>query len=173
MERSDAHQQRKGENMLKDYLLILEESLQKKLNILLDIEQINQEQMEIMQTDPVDLEKYDACVDKKDGCIKELEKLDEGFETVYDNIKAELSTQKDSHRGEIKRIQELIGEIMDKSVSVQAQEERNRQLVSTFFKKERQNIGQGRKSSQAALNYYRNMSNTNVAPPYVIDKKVK
>ncbi len=62
---------------------------------------------------------------------------------------------------------------MDKSVSVQAQEERNRQLVSTFFKKERQNIGQGRKSSQAALNYYRSMSNTNVAPPYVIDKKVK
>lgn len=159
--------------MLKDYLLILEESLQKKLNVLVTIEQLNREQMEIMQTEPVNLEQYDSCVDKKDACIKELEKLDEGFETVYDSIRAELGAQKDDYREQIKHIQELISEIMAKSASIQAQEERNRQLVDAFFKKERQNIGQGRKSSQAALNYYKNMSNTNMAPPYVIDKKVQ
>lgn len=158
--------------MLKDYLLILEESLQKKLSVLIDIEQINREQAEIMQTEPVNLEQYDACVDKKDVCIKELEKLDEGFENVYDGIRAELDAQKENHREQIKHIQELISEVMAKSVSVQAQEERNRQLVDAFFKKEKQSIGQGRKTSQAALNYYKSMSNTNVAPPYVIDKKV-
>ena len=112
--------------MLKDYLLILEESLQKKLNVLVTIEQLNHEQMEIMQTEPVNLEQYDSCVDKKDTCIKELEKLDEGFEAAYDSIRAELGAQKDDYREQIKHIQELISEIMAKSASIQAQEERNR-----------------------------------------------
>lgn len=159
--------------MLKDYLLILEESLEKKLKVLADIEQLNLEQTTIIQSQPVDLEKYDVCMSKKDICIKELEKLDEGFETVYGNIKAELESQKSSYREQIKHIRELIGEVVGKGASLQAQEERNRQLVTAFFQKERQNIGQGRRTSQAALNYYKNMSSTNVAPPSAIDEKVK
>lgn len=171
MERSYAHESGNGESMLKNHLLILEESLVKKKAILDRIEETSKEQMKLLQADPVDLEAYDRGVDEKDACIQELAGLDEGFEMVYDGIREELGANREQYREQIGRIQMLISELTDKSVSIQATEERNRQMVTVYFQKERQGIGKARKSSKAAYDYYKSMNNTNVTDPYVIDQK--
>lgn len=60
---------------------------------------------------------------------------------------------------------------MDKSVSIQAQENRNRMAVERAFYRERQDIGKGKRSMSVAMDYYRNMSNSHVVDPQYMDQK--
>ncbi|MGN0364322.1 MAG: flagellar protein FliT [Suilimivivens sp.] len=157
--------------MLSNYLNILEDSLKKKIEILERIDEVNQVQSNFLKGEQTDLEAFDKCVDEKDVYIKELEKLDEGFDTLYEKIKQELLGDRDKYADQIKRLQKLITEITDKSVSIQAQERRNKALVEKYFTDQRKELGQARKSSKAAYDYYQNMSKSNTAPPQFMDTK--
>lgn len=157
--------------MIGNYLSILQDSLIKKLEVLKHIKEVNEAQSEILRKEPVDMEIFDQCVDEKDLYIKELSELDEGFETLYDKIKEELIGNKQKYAQQIQMLQELIGEITSQSVSIQAQEERNKTLVESFFKTERQNLGQVRRNSRAAYGYYQNMSMQGVPRSHFLDKK--
>ena len=157
--------------MLENYLSILKESLEKKLEVLGSIEEINSAQTEMLKSEEFNMEAFDATVDEKDIYIKELTKLDDGFETLYDRIKAELLENRSKHSGLIKQLQSLIGEITDKSVSIQAQESRNKAMLESYFSKERKSLGQVRKSTKAAYGYYQNMSNSSTPDSYFVDKK--
>ncbi len=157
--------------MIENYLTILEESLKKKSNVLERIEEVNQAQAEILKEEIFQLEVYDSCVDEKDLYIEELGKLDEGFEALYEKIKQQLLQGKDQYAAQIKRLQSLIEEITDKSVTIQAQEARNKKALESYFAGERKDIGKVRKSSKAALDYYRSMNKTNTVGAYFMDKK--
>lgn len=68
-------------------------------------------------------------------------------------------------------IQEKITWVTEKSVTIQAQEKRNKALIEQFFTRQREGLRQGRKSSRAAYDYYRDMSQTQVVPPQFMDSK--
>lgn len=157
--------------MLNHYLTILEDSLKKKLTVLGHIKEVNQVQTDILKEEPVNIELFDQCVDEKDIYIEELTGLDEGFESLYDKIKQELLGNKKAYADRIKQLQNLISQVTELSVSIQAQEERNKDLVAAWFKKERQELGQVRKSSKAAYGYYQNMSKNTESQSYFLDKK--
>ncbi|MCM1133983.1 MAG: flagellar protein FlgN [Clostridium sp.] len=157
--------------MTSSYLDILEDSLKKKKAVLESIEECNQAQSELLKGEKLDMEGFDALVDRKDAYIEELEKLDEGFETVYEQIKADLSQNKGAYAEQIKRLQALISQVTEKSVSIQAQESRNRDLVGAHFKKERETLGQGRRSSKAALSYYQNLNKAVREDSSIVDMK--
>lgn len=157
--------------MIDNYLNILEDSLKKKIDVLKHIREVNNAQTEILKREPVDLEAFDQTVDEKDLYIAELTKLDEGFETLYDNVKQELAGNQQKYAEQIKRMQDFITQITDEGVSIQAQEARNKALVESCFKKERQNIGKSRKNSQAVYGYYQNMNNMKTVQPQFMDKK--
>ena len=108
--------------MIMNYLTVLQESLEKKNAILDEIQAVNRAQNELFQAEKLDLQKFDSYVEQKDTYIKELEALDEGFETLYNNVKQQLQQNKSQYAEQIKRMQQLIGEITEKSVSIQAQE---------------------------------------------------
>lgn len=117
------------------------------------------------------MEDFDAYVDKKDVLIQKLIKLDEGFDLLYERIKEQIQDHKDTYKGQIARLQELISQITEKSVSIQAQESRNKTMVEQHFKNLRQEMKQSRKSSKAAYGYYKSMSNTNIVGPQYMDEK--
>ena len=144
--------------MLDTYLNVLQESLEKKIEALKSIEEIDNAQEEILKAESFDMEAFDRTVDEKDIYIGELNKLDEGFGSLYDKIKAELIQNKGQYAVQIRRLKNLISEITDRSVTIQAQESRNKQMVEQKFAKERQNLGKVRISSKAAYGYYQNMS---------------
>ena len=156
--------------MLDSYLNILQESLEKKLEALKHIEEINHVQTEILKKEELDMEAYDRTVDEKDIYVEELNKLDEGFEALYDRVKEELLADKSKYAVQIKHLQELIGEITDKSVSIQAEESRNKALLESHFSRQRKDLGKVRKSSKAAYGYYKNMNNKKT-DSFFLDKK--
>ena len=157
--------------MLNNYLNILKESLEKKLEVLGHIEEIGRAQTEILKKETLDMEAFDRTVDEKDIFVEELIKLDEGFESLYDRIKEELAGNKSSYAEQIKHLQRLISEITDKNVSIQAEESRNKAILERHFGKERQGLGKVRKSSNVAYGYYKNMSGKQTDSVFLDKKK--
>lgn len=157
--------------MIGNYLKLLIESLEKKLNILRIIQDLSSRQADILKSPEVSLEQYDKCVDEKDQLVKELSKLDDGFEQLYDNIKEELLTNKKQYQSQIGILQDLISRLTEKSCTLQAQEERNKALLDNYFRNEREALRGGRKASKAALDYYQNMSGNKMVSPQFLDKK--
>lgn len=157
--------------MIENYLTILEQALDKKNEILDEIQKLNKEQAILLGAEDMSAEEFDVIVDKKSDCIERLNKLDEGFESLYERVAKELSGNKGRYAAQIKNMQGLIQKILDKSMSIQAMERRNKDAVERYFKTKRSDLGINRRSSKAAYDYYRNMNGSNVIPPQFMDKK--
>ncbi|MCI7042054.1 MAG: flagellar protein FliT [Lachnospiraceae bacterium] len=157
--------------MMENYLNILEESLQKKLKVLEEIALYNQGQEELLKKEKVSLEELDENMNQKEELIQKVTALDEGFETLYERIKEQILTHKDDYKEQIRKLQQLISQVTEKSVSIQAQEARNKKLIEDYFKKERSQLRQNRQSSKAAYDYYKSVNNANVVMPQMMDQK--
>jgi hypothetical protein len=157
--------------MTENYLVILEESLRRKLQVLEDIQAYNQRQQEIFQADNVDLDQFDSYVDEKGVLIERLNSLDNGFERLYANVAQELSGNREKYGDQIKRLQGLVSKVTEAGIAVQAQEARNKKLIEEYFRRQREGIREGRKSSKAAFDYYKNMSKSSVVMPQIMDQK--
>lgn len=155
----------------KNYLSILKESLEKKLVILDEILKLNEMQKDTVSGADFDGERFDEIIDKKNVCIKDIEELDNGFETIYNHVKEVLSQDKVSYAAEISVLQQLISDVTEKSMEVQISEKRNEKLVMKKFSEERQKIHQSRTANKIASNYYKSMSKSNVVEPQFLDKK--
>lgn len=153
-----------------NYLLILEESLNKKLVYLAELSKLTNVQKDIVTAEEFDDEAFNKNVEQKDALIRELEKLDRGFQTLYDNIKAQIENNKEIYASEITRLQELIKRILDESTNLQVMENRNKDLVKNRFATLKKEVRQLKKSRELAANYYKTMNNIS-SEPYFLDKK--
>lgn len=156
---------------MENYLKILEESLQKKLTLLDKIQAYNEAQYQVFNGDNVKLEKFDEYIAEKDKLIQQVIHIDDGFETLYANISAELQKGKEKYGSQIKTLQELVRQVTEKHVTVQAQESRNKALIEAYFAKEKSQIGQGRRNSKAAYSYYSNANKAAQAVPQFMDSR--
>lgn len=154
-----------------NYLRILEESLVKKSKVLDEISAYNEEQEKIFSGDRADLDLFDEYIDKKDELIEKLSRLDEGFETLYANVSGQLQENRAQYADQIRRLQTLVKEVTDKSVSIQAQEARNKALIEQYFAKQRDGVRKNRINSRAAYDYYKSMSAINGMSSQFMDKK--
>ncbi len=151
---------------------MLEDSLVKKLEILTKIEEENENQKKILsEINEDDQDSFDATVEKKAELIEQLELLDEGFQTLFDKIKAEVSGNKDAYKDQIKRLQDLIQQVTSKGATIEASEHRNKRLAERYFSGLRQKMNISKQSSAAAFNYYQNMNNFKDIPPQFLDQK--
>lgn len=156
---------------MENYLSILEESLRKKLQILDELTTYTTQQQELLKSEELDYAAFDQLVEKKDPLVQMIMELDQGFEVVYDRIKEQLIGHKELYAVQIRTLQNLISELTDKSVKLQAMEQRNKTAVEQQFRKSREKIRQGRQNKQAALNYYKNMNHSDFVPPQYLDNK--
>ena len=147
--------------MTGNYLTLLEESLRRKLQVM----------QEIFQSGEVDIDKFDEYVAEKGVLIDKLTALDSGFEKLYAKVSEELQGSREQYADQIRTLQGLVTQVTDRSVDIQAQEARNKKLVEDFFRRERDGIKIGRKSTKAAIGYYKTMSKTAVVAPQFMDSK--
>lgn len=144
--------------MAEQYITILEDSLKRKKEVLDEIIKKNEEQKKILEAEGFDIEAFDKNTDEKGGLIDKLNLLDSGFEKIYEHVKEELAENKEKYAEQIKNMQELIREITERSVSIQAAEQRNRKQVEAKFREEREKIQLGKSSMKVARQYYNNMN---------------
>ncbi|MDR2888242.1 MAG: flagellar export chaperone FlgN [Lachnospiraceae bacterium] len=144
--------------MIDNYLQILEESLHKKLLVLQQVETENIAQEETLKEGKVSLEDFEASVDRKTALIEELNQLDQGFERLYDRIKEQLLRGRVQYKEQINRLQALVADVTDASVTIQAQEARNKKLVEKAFAGRRSEISNDRIRAKTAMDYYSRLS---------------
>ena len=154
-----------------NYIDILLQSLEKKVKVLDEIMKENEKHAEIAAAEKFDPEAFDEIFDRKDELIKELDQLDKGFSTVYARVKDELLNNKEAHREKIVRLQQLIAEITDKSMDIQAVEKRNQETLMNRMDIMKREVYQAKNTKKIAANYYKNMNGLGVIEPQFMDKK--
>lgn len=150
---------------------ILLQSLEKKAQLLDKMIEQNSMQEGILKQEELDMDVFDEAINQQGAYLEELDRLDQGFEAVYDRVRGELLQDKDRYRAEIVRMKELIQQITDKIVTINAGNMRNKALAENQFKKKRVSIGTGASKNKAARNYYNNMNNLNFVSPQFYDSK--
>lgn len=157
--------------MEQTYIQIMIQSLTKKVAVLDEIVRQDDIQKEYLLDPECPIEKFDETVENKTRLIEQLNYLDSGFEKLYAQVTEELQGNKEAHADEIRKMQEFIRSITDKSVMIQAQEARNKDLMMQKFgvvKKHAKNV---RSNSKAITGYYRTMNRTNYMDPQFMEKK--
>ena len=159
--------------MTSKYLEMMADSLSRKINILQEIERVNAEQKELFgQGDAMDDAAFDASVDRKGALIDEIEKLDDGFTSLFEKVKTEIGDNKADYAPQIKELQEQIRRVTELSNSVQTQEARNKQIADRYFHESRTKLMEGKKTSGTAMKYYQTMSKSaNIQPQFFDNKK--
>ena len=153
------------------YITILIQSLEKKIRVLDKIIESNKDQKEILSQEEMDTDRFEANLDEKGRLIDELNLLDDGFQEIYNRVKDELGDNRELYKEEIKRMQKLISDITERSVTIRAEEERNRAVAAKQFDNMRDNIQVAKRSRQAANVYYSNMSRVNTVDAQFMDKR--
>ena len=156
-------------SMTESYLTILESSLDRKLGILDSLEKLNTEQEAVLGAASFDEEAFGNIVGQKAELVDQLNA--EGFQLVYDNVKAELDKNREGYSAEIKSLQGRITQIMEKSSHLMAEEKRNKDRITARFAQRRREIGSVKKNQQYAANYYKTMNKVTSEPVFMDKKK--
>lgn len=153
------------------YLDMLQDSLKKKLDILNRIMEYQREESEMLMGESVDMEAFDKNIQDKVALAESIDSLDDGFEQVYDRVRTEMIDHKEKYAVQIKAMQNMIGEISEKNVLIQAEENRLRLEVDNYAKRESAALRQKRDNGKAARSYYNNMKKLNYVGSQFMDKK--
>lgn len=157
--------------MTQDYLQIMIESLEKKNEVLDKVIELDKRQLAIALAQPFDVEKYDASMDEKSVLIDELNKLDDGFTTTYELVRDDVQANPKAYAEKVQKMQDLIRVATEKTVAIQAQEQRGKSAMQSALSRKRSEIRNVRVSNAAAAKYYKSMSRINDVDPQLMDKK--
>ena len=157
--------------MEQTYVDIMIQSLEKKISVLEEIKKQNELQKQLLEDDKAEVEEFDATVEKKAALIEQMTQLDSGFDKLFERVKEAMNADKESYAEKIKTMQSLIRRITDISMELQAQEARNKDLMTRKFAFVRETAKTVRTNTKAASQYYQNMMQLNVIDPQFMDNK--
>lgn len=153
------------------YIPVLIQSLKKKNEILDVIVMLNKRQKEQLENPNLDPDDFDKTVEEKAKLIDELNQLDDGFQEVFEKVREDLEQNRAQYAGEIKEMQDYIRRLTEKSASIQAQEMRNKDLMTQKFSTIKKQAREVRTSQKVVNQYYKNMMKTNYIDPQFTDSK--
>ena len=153
------------------YIGILKETLTKKLSVLQAYIEATERQAQIAESEDFDLEAFESNMEQKDALLDQVNELDEGFDRVFQQIRADLQVHKDEYKKEIRELQELIRKCTDLGVEIQTMEERNRQRLEQVFSSQQRSIRQVKANSKSVSNYYKAMNPAKNMDSYFMDQK--
>ena len=154
-----------------NYLQIMIDSLIKKKDILQKIVEYNTEQESILKEVEFNGDAFQKNMESKSECIDELNRLDEGFQMVYDRVKEAVQMYKQNYKSDIERLQQLIREVTSLSATIQTQESRNKLQVEHRFRQLREETKTAKRSMSMANQYYKNMAQISSEPQFMDKKK--
>ena len=157
--------------MVENNLRLLEENLTKKNELLDKMHELSDKQFALLDDADMEAEAFDTYMDEQDEFIKELLDLNEEAEKLYDQLRLENLSKDASRKDQMKKLKLLVEQIVDKTNSLQKKEQVNKQKLTIYFESERRVLGSGRRSSKAALDYFKSMNRSNVIPPQFMDQK--
>lgn len=155
----------------KAYLNILISSIQKKEQCLQEILEYSNQQGEILAQQDPDLEALDALVLKKAPLIEEINRLDEGFSTLFQRVEQTVKQDSKAVQLEINKLQNLIRSVTDLSTRIQAKEQNNRLKMEMALASKKEAIRDFQLQSKTTDSYHKSQYGYAQGEAYFIDKK--
>ncbi len=154
------------------YLSALQDSLRKKWDVLQELLKQTKKQSELLAQKDFKMEDFDAVMDQKDDLIRQMKRLDDGFEAAYGHVAAALKQNPGSYKPQILELQNYIRSITDCSVQIQALEQKNKTVFEQFISDKREEIRNFNLKNKSAASYHQNMTNQHHEwQTYFLDKK--
>lgn len=161
----------KSQMPMEALLQILQDSLEKKIDLLGTIEEKSKEQEIIIKKENFTFQEMDENMEEKSKLIEQLSLLDNGFETLYERIRKELLENKEQYRIQIEEIQNLIVEVTARGASIEAIEARNKAAIEAYFSREKKELQKRKNVSSVARSYYQTAKQMNNVVPQFLDTK--
>lgn len=156
---------------VRPYLEILIETLEKKEKLLNSILENSKQQGILAKQEKFEIDKFTDLVKIQQNLIDNVNKLDDGFESVYSRIKETVKQNKELYKTQILKIQSLIKIVTALGVDISALEQQNKQYIENQFNNTKQYIKRFRQNNRAVTDYYKTMSKTQVIDSIFLDRK--
>ena len=157
--------------MQETYIDVMLQSLRKKELILDRIIELDELQRAALIDQSIKPDDFDVIVERKSNCIDELNLIDEGFQEIFNKISDEIDANRTLYAQEIRQMQDCIRRITDKSVQIQAQEARNKDLMKKKFSTIRRQVKDIRSNQGALKKYNQAMKKVEYVDPHFLDNK--
>lgn len=156
---------------MEKYLVILNDSLYKKLQILDEISDICDGQDTCLMKEVPDIDGYNALMEKKRKLLDELTLIDDGFVALYERISPTLRENVMLYSARLKELKSLVEEVSAKTALIQAHEMRIQSRIDMLVEmgSRKTTVKPGR--SDVAMRYYKTMNKTDHTPAIFINKK--
>lgn len=157
--------------MDQNYVQVLIDTITKKEETLRKILEITKQQEVISKQDTYASEDMEKTLNEKEIQISRLNYLDEGFQSVYDRVSAEIRNHIDVYKQDVLVLQDKIRICTEIGNEIMVLEERNRSRFNTLFSKAHTDYSTVKSKASVAQNYFKTMNNSKVMDPYFVDKK--
>ena len=162
------------EASLNRYLTILEDSLAKKNKALDALSEMCGKQEEAICGEKLDVDTYNTVTEMKGDLIENLNKLDDGFAALHDRVFPVISKEPKRYADHIRRMQDLIAEISEKTILIEASERRLQARLDRLAAAGRPSSGPAHVSpGTAAQKYHNTMNVTGSVTSVFVDNKRK
>lgn len=141
------------------YVNMMVDSLNRKKRILEFILKKTREQENLLKDDEMDPDDFHAIIDEKGEQIDELNKIDEGFDTLFSYVEKEINENRMAYRTQIEQMQKLIGEVSELGIQIQALEHQNSGHFKVYLANQRKSIREFHVNNRTTASYYQNMAN--------------
>lgn len=141
------------------YVTALQNSLQKKLDVMKKLLQATQEQSDVFGKKEPDINRFEDIMQEKEELLREMSELDKGFDALFSKIGMELKEKKYQYQEQVKQMQNIIRSITDCGARVEGLEKRNRDSFQNYLSGARKEIREFKVSNKTATSYYQNMAN--------------
>lgn len=150
-------QENKNKNSV--YVNMLVDSLSRKKRILEYILVKTRDQEILLKDEEMDPDAFQAIIDEKGEQIDELNKIDEGFDTLFSYVEKEIKENRMAYREQIEQMQQLIGEVSELGIQIQALEHQNSGHFKIYLANQRKSIREFHVNNRTTSSYYQNMAN--------------
>lgn len=154
-----------------NYLDSMASSLKKKDRILDSLLLLTKGQEMLLKEETLDGDAFDDLIEEKEKCVSELDLLDEGFESVYNLIKKDVSENPALYRVKVEEMQALIRKLVERGVEIEALERRNQVSLDNALAISRARIKQFKVNNEVATRYYSNMNAPVTGDSHFLDSK--
>ena len=147
------------ENNNSVYVNMMVDSLDRKKRILEYILVKTREQESLLKDEEMDPDAFQAIIDEKGEQIDELNKIDEGFDTLFSYVEKEIKENRMTYRKQIEQMQQLIGAVSELGIQIQALEHQNSGHFKVYLANQRKLIRDFNVNSRTTTSYNQNMAN--------------
>ena len=153
------------------YIRMMADVLRKKEFHLQELLTLTKEQEQLWKAEELDDVAFNETMEKKEVHIKKILEFDSGFQAIYNRIEEELKNHAAEYKEQVLELQQLIAEVTELGVSLQALEQKNKASMEARLLERKKGIKQFKVSRQTADRYYKNMVGMQQGTSYFMDEK--